>query len=505
MIYKTGFALTGAILATLTTAHAALPDFMVTALPNSNLVNLGSSNPVASTTAAPAAINNDGLLIGMRQTSAGAFPAGAYIYDTQSQSYLAENIGNFLPLGISQQDYFGYEIKSVNGTEHTLFYRCPLGELSFDAGTNTSTNPGCVELDSVDNRFGMSFGTILAPIYGATVKLVNNSGWVAAPMLKQKNDGSRFMELNVFAADNTNSSLTLTTEGVTDFIYPFITDSDAPKLFVQTANQNTGAVVADPSVIVYDLSTGAQTSYSIAPGFQLAGATDSHELVLVNQSTGNLISYTCQLAVAGSCDNPALLAQAADSVSIPVSGYGENQLYAANSGPSLQGYFEDGRNGYVVSTTDPQNLALLADVVGDPSQTYYARAMSPSGNKLIVYGFNYDAVNDSLSNERLLLLEASIAESPCDTADTTISEVNDLALTIPGLGNSLQAKLDNIAALFNAGNYADAIDAADSLRNQVNAQAGKKIDQATADAILALLGELDAVLEEIITENETCQ
>lgn len=65
---------------------------------------------------------------------------------------------------------------------------------------------------------------------------------------------------------------------------------------------------------------------------------------------------------------------------------------------------------------------------------------------------------------------------------------------IDGLGKSLQAKFDKITQAIIEGDTDSALDMINALRNQVNAQAGKKIPSSSALTILALLTQLEEAI-----------
>lgn len=134
-----------------------------------------------------------------------------------------------------------------------------------------------------------------------------------------------------------------------------------------------------------------------------------------------------------------------------------------------------------VSTSDPDG-----DIV---TLTNDAPALLPFGDTLVTW----TAVDSGGSGEAVMATQTVRVVLGPSTFDALIAEIEAMGLH-HGIENALRVKVEAAASYFAAGQFDDAADSLNALMHQINAQKGKKVTAADADALLSCTGEVLAAL-----------
>lgn len=139
--------------------------------------------------------------------------------------------------------------------------------------------------------------------------------------------------------------------------------------------------------------------------------------------------------------------------------------------------------------------AIVVEGTGMSEANVRAWVQAADGYILAYYPTTYEA--QGAGNDYLIHFPAAPLTPEQVVQQNLTSAQTDIA-TITGVGNSLNTKIADIALAISVGDYASAYNQISTLKNQINAQTGKKISTADAAELLTMLGNMQAALDTLI-------
>jgi|GEM_PF-6697000 len=402
-----------------TQVFAQVPDYTVTEHNTPGLISINGTPSIDSRS--PTMINNNGIILGTIKDASGL--PNAYVYDSNQQIFIASQINNLLPIGISLDHYVGLDKanQNINVPSDSSLIRCPLLSLQADG-----TNSDCETLTTGPISTSISALTISAAGIG---KSVNNEGWVAISLpiySSTTGDASSFLYVETMAfAPNSTDKISINQSASQTDSFTYLTEGVEPNLFHHDylTPPASGRLLNKVSL---KASTGiASTTQHNIGAYSLASATNDEQILLTenifNTSTPTL--STCNLGILNSCINPV-------SVAITdfngfITKMSDNGTSIANGGGTIFGPVDlSTYSGFIFNPLTPSSPEPLKNLVTNQLQGYEnfniaVGGVSPDGSIIHAIALEFSNGSTIPTNSRLLIL--TLDEQPSAGYDVTLT------------------------------------------------------------------------------------